>query len=55
MSPQVRWSLTFGNAHFARRFERARGVFGQVIEDDGGGHCHGEGGGVLVWFWREGR
>ena len=43
---------TFGQFEFASGFERAGGVFGEVVEDDGGGHCHGEGGvGVGVWFW----
>jgi hypothetical protein len=51
-----RIDVTFSDPQFARRFERARGVFGQVLEDDRGGHCHGEGGGgdVLVGlccFW----
>jgi hypothetical protein len=49
-----RGSITFCQFEVACGFERARGVFGEVVEDDGGGHRHGEGGvgvGVGVWFW----
>ena len=43
---------TFSDPQFAGSLKRACGVFGEVFEDDGGGHCHGEGG-VLVGlcFW----
>lgn len=43
---------TFRELKLACGFQRARGVFGEVVEDDGGGHGHGEGGvGVWLWFW----
>lgn len=41
--------FTFGDPQLAGSLERARGVFGEVFEDDRGGHGHGEGG-VLVCF-----
>jgi hypothetical protein len=46
------WERTFCQFQLACGFQCAGGVFGEVVEDDGGGHCHGEGGvGVGFWFW----
>lgn len=49
--------LTFGLLQLPGCGERGVGVFGEVLEDDGGGHGHGElgGGGGVVFEWRFGR
>lgn len=53
---EERKTCTFRQFNLTRSFECARGIFGEVVEDDGGGHRHGEGGvgvgvvGFGVWW-----